>query len=126
MSQFIKFARFCSHVHCFNSRNECLTAKFLKQGYLYRKLRKAFSKFYSRHYELTSKFNVGLKSLLHQGLSEQELYGDFVYNFKKIMGRTQFSDQFRKMKIRDKHIGYDLNVMRQSASLVKNPSRLIT
>ena len=31
---------------------------------------------YRRHYELLSKFNVGLKSLLHQGLSEPEFYGD--------------------------------------------------
>ena len=32
-----------------------------------------------------------------------------------------FSDQFRKMIIRHKRIGYDLNVMRQSACLVVNP-----
>ena len=59
-----------------------LTAKLLKQGYQYHKLRKAFSKFYRRHFELISKFNVGLKSLLHQGLSEPEFYGDLVYKFK--------------------------------------------
>ena len=37
-------------------------------------------------------------------------YGDLVYKFKKIMGRTDFSDQFRKIIMRHKHIGYDLNV----------------
>ena len=37
------------------------------------------------------------------------------------MGRTGFSDQFRKIIIRHKRIGYDLNVMRQSACLVINP-----
>ena len=31
------------------------------------------------------------KSLLHQGLSEPEFYGDLVYKFEKIMGRTYFS-----------------------------------
>ena len=41
-------------------------------------------------YELILKFNVGLKSLLHQGLSETEFYGDLVYKFKKIMGKTDF------------------------------------
>ena len=50
--------------------------------------------FYRRHYELISKFNVGLKSLLHQGLSEQEFCGGLVYKFKKIRGMTDFSDQF--------------------------------
>ena len=37
------------------------------------------------------------------------------------MGITDFSDQFRKIIIRHKRIGYDLNVMRQSACLVINP-----
>ena len=91
-------------------------------GYRYHKLRKVFFfKFYRGHYEMISKFNVVLKSLLHQGLSELEFYGDLVYKFKKIMGRTDFSDQFRKIMIRQKRIGYDLNVMRQSVCLVINP-----
>ena len=40
--------------------------------------------------KLISKFNVGLKSLLHQGLSEPEFYGDLVYKFKKIRGMADF------------------------------------
>ena len=36
------------------------------------------------------------------------------------MGRTEFSDQFRKRIIRHKRIGTNLNVMRQSACLVIN------
>ena len=59
--------------------------------------RKTFSKFYRRHYELVSKFSVGLKTLLHQGLSEPEFYGDLVYKFKKIVGRADLSDQFIKL-----------------------------
>ena len=92
-SELIRYARVCSHFDDFNTRNKCLTAKLLKQGYPYHKLRQAFSKFYRRHYELISKFNVGLKSLLHQGLSEPEFYGELVYKFKKIRGMTNFSDQ---------------------------------
>ena len=34
---------------------------------------------------------------------------------------TDFSDQFRKIIMRFKRIGYNLNVMRQSACLVINP-----
>ena len=37
------------------------------------------------------------------------------------MGRTDFADQFRKIIIPYKRIGYNLNVMRQSACLVINP-----
>ena len=96
ISQLIRFARVCSHAYDFITRNKCLTANLLKQGYRYHKLRKAFSKLYRRHNELISKFNVELKSLLHEGLSEPEFYGDLVYKFKKIRGMTDFSDQFRK------------------------------
>ena len=96
ISQLIRFARVCSRVDDFNTRNKCLTAKLLKQGYRYHTLRNAFSKFYRRHYELISKFNVRFKSLLHQGLSEPEFYWDLVYKFKKIRGMIDFSDQFRK------------------------------
>ena len=78
ISQLIRFARVSSHVVDFKARNKSLTAKLLQQGYRYRKLRKTFSKFYRRHYELISKFSVGLKTLLHQGLSEPEFYGDSI------------------------------------------------
>ena len=121
ISQLIRFARVSSHVADFNARNKSLTVKLLQQGYRYHKLRKTFSKFYSRHYELVSKFNVGLKTLLHQGLSEPEFYGDLVYKFKKIGGRADFSDQFRKIIVRYKRIGHNINIMRQSACLVFNP-----
>ena len=121
ISQLIRFARVSSHVADFNARNKSLTSKLLQQGYRYHKLRKTFSKFYRRHYELVSKFNVGLKTLLHQGLSDPEFYGDLVYKLKKIEGRADFSDQFRKIIVRYKRIGYNINIMRQSACLVFNP-----
>ena len=47
---------------------------------------------YRRHYEMVSKFSVRFKSLLYQSISEPKFYGDLVYKFKKIMGRTDFSD----------------------------------
>ena len=52
ISQLIRFAIVCSNVDEFNNRNLFLTAKLLKQGYRYHKIRKAFSKFYYRHSEL--------------------------------------------------------------------------
>ena len=61
ISQLIRFARVSNQVADFNARNKSLTAKRLRQGYRYHKLRKTFSKLYRRHYELVSKFNVGLK-----------------------------------------------------------------
>ena len=65
-------------------------AKLLKQGYRYHKLRKAFSKFYRRHSELVEKYNVSLRKLLQQGISESEFYGDLVYRIRKIVGKSNF------------------------------------
>ena len=88
ISQLIRFA---SIVADFNTRNKLLTQKLLKQGYRYHKLHKTFSKFYRRYYDVISKFQVGLKSLLCQGLSEPDFNGDLVYKLKKILGSNNFS-----------------------------------
>ena len=80
ISHLIRFARVCSSVDNFNNRNLFLTAnlKLFKQGYRYHKIRKAFYKFYHRHSELIVKYNIGLKTLLQQGISEPIFYGDLV------------------------------------------------
>ena len=60
ISQLIRFARVCSNVDAFNNRNLFLTAKLLKQGFRFHKIRKTFSK-YLRHSELIVRYNIGLK-----------------------------------------------------------------
>ena len=110
ISQLIRFARVCSNVDDFNNRNLFLTAKLLKQGKRYHKIRKAFSK-----------FNIGLKTLLQQGIAEPIFYSDLVYKFKRIVGKPNFSDQFKKIVKRYIRVGYNLDIMRQSACLVLNP-----
>ena len=62
ISQLIRFARVSSHVDDFNTRHKVLTAKLLRYGYRYNKIRKAFSKFYRRHFDKVSKFDVGMKN----------------------------------------------------------------
>ena len=64
---------------------------------------------------------MGLKTLLGESLSEPEFYGDLVHKFKKLIGKNDFSFQFRKIITRYRRRGYNLNVMRQSACLVFNP-----
>ena len=105
ISQLIRFARVSSDVDDFNTCNKVLTAKLLRQGYRYHKLRKAFSKFYRRHFDIVSKYNIGLKTLLLQGLSEPEFYGDLVYKFRKIIGKNDFPYHFKKIIVRYKKIG---------------------
>ena len=53
ISQLTRFARMSSYVDDFNTRHKVLTAKLLKQGYRYHKLRKEFSKFYRWHFDFS-------------------------------------------------------------------------
>ena len=78
ISQLIRF------VDDFNTRNTVLTAKLLKQGYRYNKIRKAFSKFYRWHFDIVSKYGVRLKTLLLQGLSELNFMGIWCINSEKL------------------------------------------
>ena len=57
--------------------------------------------------EFVGKFSTKRRSALKK--FEVLFNGDLVYKFTKIMGRTDFLDQFRKIIIRHKRIGYDLN-----------------
>ena len=113
----IQFARVSSHVSDFNTGIKLLTVKLLNQGYRYRK---AFSKFYRHHFYLVSKFNVGLKSILQQGLSETDFYGNLVYKFRNIYACNDFSTEFRKTILRYIKIGYNINVIRQTEYMVVN------
>ena len=64
---------------------------------------------------------IGLKTLLQQGISEPIFYGDLVYKFKGIVGKPNFSDQFKKIVKRYIRVVYNLDIMRHSACLVLNP-----
>ena len=125
--QLIRFARVCSNIDDFNNRTLYLTAKLLKKGNRCHKIRKAFSKLYQRHSELIVKYNIGLKTLLQQGISEPIFYGDLVYKFKIIVGNPNFSDQFKKIiKRYKKKVGYNLDTLRQSACLIVNPITVLS
>ena len=69
------------------------------------KIRKTFSKFCHRHSELIVKYNIGLKTLLQQGKPEPIFHGDLVYNFKRIVRKPNFSDQFKKIVKRYIRVG---------------------
>ena len=67
--------------------------------------------FFQRYYDLVSSFQIRLKSLLHQGLSEPEFYGDLVYKLKKIAGSNNCLGQFIKIISNYKNIGYNFIVL---------------
>ena len=65
-----------------------------------------FSKFYYSHSELIVKYNIGLKTLLQQGISETVLYSDLVYKFKRIV-----DDQFKQIVKSLKTVGHTMDIM---------------
>ena len=69
----------------------------------------------NRKPKLVEKYIVSLRKLLQQGISEPEFYGDSVYRIRKIVGKSNFSEQFRKLINRYKRIRYNPYVMWQTA-----------
>ena len=66
------------------------------------------SRRFRRHFDKVSKYIVELKTLLLQGLSEPEFYGDLVYKFRKTVGKNDFPYHFNKIIVRYEKIGYDI------------------
>ena len=124
VSRLVRFARVSGRVGGFDARGGVLAARLLRQGYGCHGLRGAFSGFCQRHFGVVSEYNVGLRALFLQGLSEPGFYGDLVYKFRKIIGKNDFPYHFKKIIVRYKKIGYNVNVMRQTACLVVNPIKV--
>ena len=59
-----------------------------------------------------------------QSLSEPEFYGDLLYKVRKIIGKNDFPYHFKKIIVRYKKIGYNIDVLRQMACLVVNPVKV--
>ena len=90
ISQFVRFARCCTSVLDFHSKNLQITSKPLTQGYRYHKLRKTFGKFFISYFELLSKFgDVSFKEYLSKGISHPVFYGDLVYKLRRVK-HTEF------------------------------------
>ena len=58
-----------------------------------------------------SNYNVGLKTLLLQDLSEPEFYGDLVYKFRKIIGKIGIPYHFKKISVHYKKTGFNVDVL---------------
>ena len=81
--QLIRFARVSSHVDDLNTRNEVFAAKLLRRGNRYYKIRKAFSNIYRRHFDILTKFNVGLKTLLCKEFQNLNIMATWCRNAEK-------------------------------------------
>ena len=51
------------------------------------------------HSESIVKFNIGSKSLLQQGILVPMFYDDLVYKLKRVVKKSNFSNQFKKLNV---------------------------
>ena len=65
ISQLIRYSRACSSYECFILRARRLSSKLLKQGYLAKRLKSSFRKFYGRYGDLIQQYEVSLSRMLH-------------------------------------------------------------
>ena len=73
------------------------------------------------NHTLQTNYNIVLKTLLQQGITEPIFYGDLVNKFKRIVRKPNLSDQFKKIIRRYVKVGYNLDATRQSTCLILNP-----
>ena len=123
ISQLVRFAKCCTSVLDFHSKNLQITSKLLTQGYRYHKLRKAFGKFFRSYSGLLSKFgNISFQEYLSKGISHPVFYGDLVYKLRKVKDTPNFFSSGSKIVKRLWRRQYYPVIIKRTIGLVLGPS----
>ena len=118
----LRFARCCTSVFDFHSKNLQITSKLLTQGYRYHKLRKTFGKFFRSYSELLSKFGeISFQDYVSQGIAHPVFYGDLVYKLRRVKGEANFISSGSKIVKRLRRRQYDPAIIERTIGLVLGP-----
>ena len=108
ISQLARFARCCTSVFDFHSKNLQITSKLLTQGYRYHTLRKTFGKFFRSYSELLSIFAaMSFQEYVSKGITHPVFYGDLVNELRRVKGETNFISSGSKIVKRLRCRQYD-------------------
>ena len=119
ISQLVRFARCCTSVLDFRSKNLQITSKLLTRGYRYHKLRKTFGKFFRSYSELQSKFgDISFQEYLSKGISHPVFYGDLVYKLRRVKDTPNFISSGSKIVKRLRRRQYDPVIIERTICLV--------
>ena len=119
ISQLVRFARCCTSVSDFNSKNLQFTSKLLTQGYWYHKLRKIFGKFFRSYSDLLSKFGeISFQEYITEGISHPVSYGDLVYKLRRVRCEVKFVSLGSKIVKRLRRRKYDPLIIERTIGLV--------
>ena len=122
ISQLVRFARCCTSVFDFHSKNLQITSKLLTQGYRYHKLRKTFGKLFRSYSELPSKFGeISFQDYVSQGIAHPVFYGDLVYKLRRVKGEANFISSGSKIVKRLRRRQYDPAIIERTIGLVLGP-----
>ena len=122
ISQLVRFARCCTSVLDFHSKNLQITSKLLTQGYRYHKLRKTFGKFFRSYSELLSKFgDISFQEYVFKGISHPVFYGDLVYKLRRVKDTPNFISSGSKIVKRLRRRQYDPSIIETTIGLVLGP-----
>ena len=122
ISQLVRFARCCTSILDFHSKNLQITSKLLTQGYRYHKLRKTFGKFFRSYSELLSKFgDISFQEYLSKGISHPVFYGDLVYKLRRVKDTPNFISSGSKIVKRLRRRQYDPVIIERTIGLVLGP-----
>ena len=121
ISQLVRFARCCTSVLDFYSKNLQITSK-PTQGYTYHKLRKTFGKVFRSYSELLSKFrDISFQEYLSKGISHPVFYGDLVYKLRRVKDAPNFISSGSKIVKRLRRRQYDTVTIERTISFVLGP-----
>ena len=122
ISQLVRFARCCTSVLDFHSKNLQITLKLLTQGYRHHKLRKKFGKFFRSYSELQSKFgDISFQEYLSKGISHPVFYDDLVYKLRRVKDTPNFISSGSKIVKRLRRRQYDPVIIERTIGLVLGP-----
>ena len=123
ISQLVRFARCCTSISDFNSKNIQLTSKLLTQGYRYHKLRKIFGKVFRSYSDLLSKFGeISFQKYVTEGIYHPVFYGDLVYKLRKVRCEANFLSSGSKIVKCLQRRKYDPLIIERTIGLVLGPS----
>ena len=120
--QLVRFARCCTSVLNFHSKNLQITSKLLTQGHRYLKLRKTFGKFFRSYSELLSKFgDISFQEYIFKGISNPVFYDDLVYKLRRVKDTSNFISSGSKIVKRLRRRQYDPLIIETTIGLVLGP-----
>ena len=123
ISQLVRFARCCTSVLDFLSKNLQITSKLLTQGYRYHKLRKTFGNLFRSYSELLSKVgDISFHEYLSKRISHPVSYGDLVYKLSRVKDTPKFFSSGSKIVKRLRRRQYDPVIIERTIGHVLGPS----